>query len=100
MDEHKVKRTIMWLCRKCYEGIRDTPQEKYPLRKKYRIWEAGRWCRDGECALCHEWKLLTLYEMENAEAKETTARRKAYRERNGRPKKDTRARYRAWENET
>lgn len=100
MDEEKNVRNIMWLCRRCYEGLRDTPRKQQPNRKKYSIWEAGRWCQNGACAWCHEWKLLTLYELIDEEAKEERASRKAFRERGGMPKKDTRARYRERWNET
>ena len=94
MDEHEVTRNIQWLCRDCYERIRDTPRAKQPERRKYSIWETGRWCKEGECDYCKQWKLLTMYEWEDTEAKEERARRQAYRERNYSRKKDTRARYR------
>jgi len=94
MDEHEVIRNIQWLCRDCYKKIRETPRADQQSRKKYNIWETGRWCKDGECAQCKQWKLLTMYEWEDAKAKEERARRKEYRNRNGMPKKDTRAKYR------
>lgn len=94
MDEHEVKRTIMWLCRKCYEGIRETPQEKYPSRKKYNIWECGNKQKNGACGFCSQWNVLTMYEMENLEMKEERARRQAARDYSYGRRKDTRARYR------
>ena len=100
MSEEKSTRNIQWLCPRCYERFRDTPREKQPNRKKYSIWEAGRWQKAGSCYLCGNWTQLTMYEWEDAEAKENRARRQAFRERGGMPKKDTRARYRAWESET
>lgn len=98
MDEHEVTRNIQWLCRDCCEKLRETPG-RTRSGKKYNIWEAGRWQKDGECFLCHRQKLLTMYELEDGEAKETRARRQAYRDRGYVRKKDTRARYRRWENE-
>ena len=100
MSKEKSGRNIMWLCQRCYEGLRDTPREKQPNKKKYSIWETGRWCQNGACAYCREWKLLTMYELVDEEAKEERARIQAFRDRGRLPKKDTRARYRAWENES
>lgn len=97
MSEEKKKipaTNIQWLCRNCYEHYRDIPREHQPNKKKYRIWETGRWQKDGMCACCRDWKLLTLYEWEDAEKKEERARIQAYREHGYVRKKDTRARYR------
>lgn len=93
-----MKKNIQWLCRGCYEKLRDT-EGKTRSGKKYRLWEAGRWQEDGECYLCKEWKLLTMYELENLESKEYRMRMQEKRTYGYSRKKDTRARYRPRFNE-
>lgn len=84
---------IQWLCRDCYERLKETPG-RTRSGKKYSLWEAGRWQKDGECFLCKGWKLLTMYELEDMEAREYRRRMQELKESAYGRKKDTRARYR------
>ena len=94
MQEPKMPgRTVMWLCRDCYERMQDQRQQG-SNQPKYQIWEAGREEKFGECSLRHELAELHLYEWYDQEEKEKRDRRKRTQERNQGIRRDTRAFYR------
>ena len=100
-EENKAPaKNIQWLCRDCYEKWRSIPSRHREGRGKYNVWEAGRWQKDGECAFCHQWKQLALYEWEDTDSREYRRMREKLRARNYAGKKDTRAYYRGRWDET
>lgn len=85
---------IQWLCPRCYEARRDIPSAKTRSRKKYQIWECGRWQQDGSCQICGNWALLTKYEWYDAEQKEARTAAQTARDRSYGRRKSTRVQYR------
>lgn len=90
----KTTGNIQYLCPRCYMGIKNTPSRKHRDRPRYRIWIASQKQASKECALCHAWGMLNMYEWEDADSAEDRRWRAEQRNRNYRTKPDRRARYR------